>query len=72
MSAAVLVVDDDAAVLRMRSRTLSSERFEVTSAPGGGAALAAIEGSTPDLVVLDVGLRDLDGLAVCRRLRAKA
>jgi two-component system response regulator MprA len=71
VNAAVLVVDDDDAILRMLSRTLSAEGFEVTSAANGGAALAAIERSAPDLLVLDVGLPDLDGLAVCRRLRAK-
>jgi len=66
-----LVVDDDAAIRRMLERTLTAEGYDVAAAAGGGAALAAIERSTPELVVLDVGLPDLDGFAVCRRLRAK-
>src|SRR5438105_11508790 len=55
----------------MLERTLSAEGYEVRAASGGGAALAEIERAAPDLLVLDVGLPDLDGLAVCRRLRGK-
>jgi two-component system response regulator MprA len=69
--AAILVVDDDAPILRMLGRTLSAEGYRVETAADGGEALAAVERSTPDLVVLDVGLPGLDGLAVCRRLRGK-
>jgi len=69
--AAILVVDDDAPILRMLGRTLSAEGYTVETAADGGEALAAVERSTPDLVVLDVGLPGLDGLAVCRRLREK-
>jgi two-component system response regulator MprA len=70
-SAAVLVVDDDGPIRRMLERTLAADGYEVTSAAGGGEALAAIERSTPDLVVLDVAMPDVDGLSVCRRLRAR-
>ena len=69
--ATVLVVDDDRAVLRMLERTLSAEGYAVENASDGGAALVAIERSVPDAVVLDVAMPGLDGLAVCRRLRAK-
>jgi two-component system, OmpR family, response regulator MprA len=69
--AAILVVDDDAPIRRMLDRTLSAEGYAVESVVEGGDALAAVEHSTPDLIVLDVGLPGLDGLAVCRRLRAK-
>lgn len=55
----------------MLERILAADGYEVTGAAGGGEALAAIERSTPDLVVLDVAMPDLDGLSVCRRLRAK-
>ncbi len=71
MNAAVLVVDDDGLIRRMLERTLAAEGYGVVSAPDGGAALAAVERSAPDLVVLDVAMPGLDGLAVCRRLRAK-
>jgi two-component system response regulator MprA len=69
--ATVLVVDDDGPILRMLERTLSAEGYEVTAAPGGGEALAAVERSVPDLVVLDVAMPGVDGLSVCRRLRDK-
>jgi two-component system response regulator MprA len=69
--AAILVVDDDTPIRRMLDRTLSAEGYAVESAADGGEALAAVERSTPDLIVLDVGLPGLDGLAVSRRLRAK-
>ncbi len=67
----MLVVDDDPPLRRMLERTLAAEGFEVTVAADGGAALVAAERSAPDLIVLDVAMPVLDGLAVCRRLRAK-
>ena len=69
--AAILVVDDDAPIRRMLERTLGAEGYEVRSAADGGAALAAIERSAPDVVVLDVAMPGVDGLGVCRRVRAK-
>jgi two-component system response regulator MprA len=69
--AAILVVDDDAPIRRMLDRTLSAEGYAVETAADGGAALAAVERSAPDLVVLDVGMPGVDGLAVSRRLRSK-
>jgi two-component system, OmpR family, response regulator MprA len=68
---AVLLVDDDASIRRMLERTLSAEGYDVAAVADGGAALAAVERSVPDLVVLDVAMPGLDGLAVTRRLRAK-
>jgi two-component system, OmpR family, response regulator MprA len=68
---AILVVDDDGAIRRMLERTLAAEGYEVVAAADGGTALAALERAVPDLVVLDVGLPGLDGLAVSRRLRGK-
>jgi two-component system response regulator MprA len=67
----VLVVDDDQSLRRMLERSLVAEGFAVQAVADGGAALAAIERAAPDLVVLDVGLPGMDGLAVCRRLRDK-
>jgi len=65
----VLVVDDDPPILRMLERTLTAEGYAVETAADGGAALAAVERAVPDVVVLDVAMPGLDGLAVCRRLR---
>ena len=67
----VLVVDDDAPIRRMLARTLEAEGYAVESAADGGAALAAVERSLPDAIVLDVTMPGLDGLAVTRRLRGK-
>jgi two-component system, OmpR family, response regulator MprA len=55
----------------MLERTLVAEGFDVTVAPDGGAALVQAERSAPDVIVLDVAMPVLDGLAVCRRLRSK-
>jgi two-component system response regulator MprA len=65
----VLVVDDDPPISRMLERTLVAEGYGVEVVADGGAALAAVERSVPDLLVLDVAMPGLDGLAVCRRLR---
>ncbi len=65
----VLVVDDDVLIRRMLERTLTAEGYRVEGVADGGAALAAVERAVPDLVVLDVAMPGLDGLAVCRRLR---
>ena len=67
----VLVVDDDAPVRRMLDRSLRAEGFDVEAVGDGGAALAAAERTAPDLVVLDVAMPGVDGLAVARRLRAR-
>jgi two-component system response regulator MprA len=69
--AAVLLVDDDARILRMLERTLTAEGYAVDAVADGGAALARVERSVPDLIVLDVTMPGLDGLAVTRRLRAR-
>jgi len=67
----VLVVDDDRSLRRMLERTLVAEGFDVQAVADGGAALVAFERAAPDLVVLDVAMPGLDGIAVCRRLREK-
>jgi DNA-binding response OmpR family regulator len=72
MTARILTVDDDPAVLRALRRALTLEGYEVLVAEDGEAALALAERQPPDLVILDVMLPGLDGLTICRRLRAKA
>jgi len=68
--ARVLVVDDDPKILSLLRRGLSSEGYQVSTAKDGLGALTAARDELPDLVVLDVMLPGLDGLEVCRRLRA--
>ena len=67
----VLLVDDDAAILRMLVRTLEAEGYETDAASDGPSALVRAEASVPDVIVLDVAMPGMDGLAVSRRLREK-
>ena len=68
----VLVVEDDAEIADVLRRTLRQEGHEVRSAADGVAALEVAEDFVPDLVILDLGLPKLDGVEVCRRLRAES
>ena len=65
----VLVVDDEEHITELLAMGLGYNGFAVTRAASGRDALAAIEASRPDLVVLDVMMPDLDGFTVARRLR---
>lgn len=67
----VLVVDDDATVAEVVQTYLLRGGFVVDRAADGAEALAAAVAEHPDLVVLDLTLPDMDGLEVCRRLRAQ-
>jgi two-component system response regulator MprA len=71
MRESVLVVDDDAPIRRMLERTLAAEGYDVSAVADGGSALAHVERRLPDVIVLDVAMAGVDGLAVTRRLRAK-
>ena len=68
----VLVVDDDPAVRTALERALRLEGYEVELAAGGDEALRRVALAPPDAIVLDVLMPELDGLAVCRRLREAA
>lgn len=72
MGQRVLVVDDDPTVSDVVRRYLERAGYAVALAGDGLAALAAYEREQPDLVVLDLMLPSMDGLEVCRRLRAKS
>ena len=64
-----MVVDDDQAVRVLLTRYLEMEGFQVDQVPDGGAALATITASQPDLVLLDLNLPSADGLDILTRLR---
>ena len=66
----VLVVDDDEKIAASVRRALVYDGYAVDVASDGVAALAHVRDEPPDLVILDVMLPGLDGLEVCRRLRA--
>ncbi|MDE3113610.1 MAG: response regulator transcription factor [Chloroflexota bacterium] len=68
--ARVLVVDDDADVTNMLRRALSFEGYAVSTARDGADALRACRELVPDLVVLDLVMPGIDGVEVCRRMRA--
>ena len=66
----ILVIDDDPAVRTSLERALRLEGYDVDTAPDGGSGLESLALSPPDAVVLDLGLPDIDGLDVCKRMRA--
>ena len=66
----VLVVEDDAEIADVLRRFLRQEGHEVRTAVDGEEALPAASEFVPDLVILDLGLPGLDGVEVCRQLRA--
>jgi two-component system OmpR family response regulator len=69
-SARILVVDDEPAITDLLSTALRYMGYQVTVAASGFAALDSAATVSPDLVVLDVQLPDIDGFEVCRQLRA--
>src|SRR4051795_7316668 len=65
----VLIVDDDRSVRDALRRALTLGGYEVEAAEGGQHGLSQVAATSPDAVVLDVGMPDIDGIEVCRRLR---
>ena len=66
----VLVVDDNATNVKIIQTRLASEGYEVITAADGEEALVAAHDQLPDLILLDVMMPRLDGIEVCKRLRA--
>ena len=64
----LLIIDDDETSSKLLTE-IFSDRYILQSASSGGQALASIEAFSPDIVLLDIMLPDLDGLEVCRRIR---
>jgi two-component system, OmpR family, response regulator MprA len=69
-AATVMVVDDEPGVRAALERALRIERYDVCLAGDGAEALALLADGSPDAIVLDVAMPRVDGLEVCRRLRA--
>jgi two-component system, OmpR family, KDP operon response regulator KdpE len=65
----VLIVEDDPQLLRALAINLRARHYDVDTAPDGATALAAANRRPPDLVILDLGLPDMDGIQVIRGLR---
>ena len=70
MSHQLLMIEDDARLARMVADYLAQSGFGVSLAADGQHGLAAVQAGAPDLVILDLMLPDMDGLEVCRRIRA--
>jgi two-component system KDP operon response regulator KdpE len=69
MSQRILIVDDEPNIVATVSPLLRARGYDVLSAMSGRAGLDTLERDKPDLVVLDLGLPDLDGVEVCRQMR---
>ena len=68
----ILLVDDEVAIQRAVTPLLRSQGYDVEIAGSAREALSVFERVRPDLIVLDLGLPDADGLTVCRRVRAES
>lgn len=66
----VLVIDDEPPIRRLLRTSLKAEGFEVLEAESAEKAITLVAGARPDVAILDLGLPDLDGLDVIRRVRA--
>ncbi len=72
MAIRILLIDDDVRLFELLKSYLDQNGFTVTVAPDGRKGLAALEGGTFDAVLLDVMMPGMDGIEVCKRIRAKS
>lgn len=68
----ILIVDDELPILRAVTPLLRSRGYEVRSAVTAKSALSEVESDPPDLLIVDLGLPDVDGLEVCRAVRERS
>jgi two-component system KDP operon response regulator KdpE len=66
----ILVIDDEPQILRALRTILSARQFRVSTAGNGEEGLALAAAGKPDLIILDLSLPDMDGIEVCKQLRA--
>jgi len=69
VAARILIVDDEPNIIGTVAPLLRARGYDVVSARNGRAALESVDRDKPDLIVLDLGLPDIDGVEVCRRVR---
>jgi two-component system, OmpR family, KDP operon response regulator KdpE len=69
MATRILIVDDEPNIVATVTPLLRARGYDAFSAMSGEAALEAVQRDKPDLIVLDLGLPDMDGVEVCRRVR---
>src|SRR5438034_9654181 len=70
--ARILLVDDEVSIQRAVAPLLRARGYDVDVAATGEDALARVQAQPPDLIVLDLGLPDMDGIEICRRVRAES
>lgn len=68
----VLVVEDDPRIVRALALNLKARMYEVGTASDGATALRSVAADPPDVVLLDLGLPDMDGIDLIRALRGRA
>ena len=68
----ILVVDDEPQIARVLKTTLASHGYSIRTAHDGDEALQLMKDWSPDLVITDLGMPNMDGLALCRHVRAKS
>jgi len=68
----ILLVDDEISIQRAVVPLLRSRGYDVEAASTGKDALSAVDAAMPDVVILDLGLPDMDGLQVCARIRSRS
>ncbi|HSG06325.1 MAG TPA: response regulator, partial [Nitrospiria bacterium] len=68
----ILVVDDDERISSLVQSSLQANNFSTVSAQDGEEALSLWKENNPDLVILDIMLPKIDGIEVCRRIRAES
>jgi DNA-binding response OmpR family regulator len=71
MNSRLLVVDDDLFLAESLTRLLAAQGYEVATAARAEEAIARIADCAPDMLILDLGLPDVDGVTLCRRIRAE-
>ena len=72
MGAKILIVDDEPSILATMGPLLRSRGYEVVTAMNGRRAIDSVERDKPDLIVLDLGLPDVDGIEICRMVRERS
>jgi DNA-binding response OmpR family regulator len=66
----ILIVDDEVDVVEVVEMLLETEGYEVIKAYNGKEALEVVEEITPDLIILDIMMPEIDGVEVCKRMRS--
>ncbi len=69
-SGTILAVDDERTSLKLLTTVLAAEGYQVQASINGIEAIASVEQTPPDLILLDIVMPDVDGFEVCRRLKA--